>query len=178
MAGSGYVGVWATTHEGAGLLAQTGGGGAAVYAEADRIDSFQTLSVEPHTAVFGQSIVDADGKGVVGRAAKGYGVRGEAASGIGGYFVSGGVALQVAGKAKFSRSGVASVPAGKQSVDVAVPGGLDSASAVFATIQTYRPGVYVAGVRRNYPSPGKARIYLSKVASTAASTPVAWFVAS
>jgi hypothetical protein len=49
---------------------------------------------------------------------------------------------------------------------------------VLATIQTYRSGVTVAvsGVRLNYPSTGKARIYLTKIASSTSSTPVAWFV--
>ena len=38
-------------------------------------------------------------------------------------------------------------------------------------------GVSIAAVRTNYPVAGKARIYLTKVASTTASTSVGWFVA-
>ena len=58
-----------------------------------------------------------------------------------------------------------------------MPGGLSaSKSSVVATIQTYRPGVAIAGVRLNYPSTGKARIYLTKVASATATTPVGWLV--
>jgi hypothetical protein len=47
---------------------------------------------------------------------------------------------------------------------------------IHATLQTYRAGVAVAAVRRNYPVAGKARIYLTKVASTRARTYVGWFV--
>jgi hypothetical protein len=62
-------------------------------------------------------------------------------------------------------------------VDVTVPGGLAANSVVHATLQTYRAGVSIAAVRTNYPSTGKARIYLTKVASTSAATSVGWFVA-
>jgi hypothetical protein len=86
-------------------------------------------------------------------------------------------ALKVAGKAKFSRSGKATVLKGKTYVDITVAGGLTSHSVIHATLQTYRTGVAIAAVRINYPSSGKARIYLTKVASTTASTYVGWFVA-
>jgi hypothetical protein len=56
-----------------------------------------------------------------------------------------------------------------------VAGGLSSTASLLATIQMYRAGVWVMGVRTNYPSAGKARIYLNKVASTTSTTPVAWF---
>ena len=88
-----------------------------------------------------------------------------------------GTALQVAGRATFSRSGRATVLKGKSYVDIVVAGGLTSHSMVHATLQVYRTGVAVAAARINYPSAGKARIYLTKVASTTASTSVGWFVA-
>jgi hypothetical protein len=49
---------------------------------------------------------------------------------------------------------------------------------LMATIQTYRSGiaVAVAGVRLNYPSAGKARIYLTRVPSTTSTTPIGWLV--
>ena len=56
-------------------------------------------------------------------------------------------------------------------------GGLASNSVVHATLQTYRSGVAIAAVRLNYPTPGKARIYLTKVASTTSNTYVGWFAA-
>ena len=102
-----------------------------------------------------------------GSAQGGTGVRAESTSGI---------ALQVAGRAVFSRSGQVSVPAGKSYVDVAVPGGLPAGASVLATLQTYVSGVSVAGVRTNVPSAGIARIFLTKVASTTKSTLIAWFV--
>jgi hypothetical protein len=109
----------------------------------------------------------------------GIAVNGSAAgTGTGGAFKSEkGTALEVQGPARFNRSGRVLVPAGHSFADITVSGGLStSQSTVIATIQAYRPGVAIAGVRLNYPSAGKARIYLTKVASTAASTPVGWLV--
>lgn len=99
-------------------------------------------------------------------------------SGTGGYFTTDtGTALRVNGRTRFSRSGRASVPKSRSYIDITVPGGLSTTtSSVLATIQTYRSGVAVAGVRLNYPSAGKARIYLTKIASTTATTPIGWFV--
>ena len=71
---------------------------------------------------------------------------------------------------------MANVPADKAYVDITVPGGLGGSPAIVATLQRKRGSTSVAAVRINYPSAGKARIYLTKVASTSASTPVAWFV--
>ncbi len=132
--------------------------------------------------LLGQSDV---GGGVRGEGTT-YGVHGEGAIGVEGETGSGvgvkaiastGIALQVAGKAKFSRSGQVNVGAGKTYVDVTVLGGLASGTVVVATLQTYRSGVAVAAVRKNYPSTGKIRIYLTKVASTTSSTAVGWFAA-
>ena len=109
------------------------------------------------------------------------GVMGSAAgSGTGGYFhaPSAGTALRVQGKASFSRSGKVNVPKNRSYVDIDVPGGLGTSSAVIATLQRPRGTAAVTSVRVNYPSAGKARIYLNKVASTTASTPVGWFVIS
>jgi hypothetical protein len=117
------------------------------------------------TGVFGYSALDVASVGV----------RGESPTGIGVQAVSGtGYAVRVSGKARFNRSGKVSVPKSRNYVDVTVPGGIASNTVVNATIQMYRAGVAVAGVRLNYPISGKARIYLTKVASTTSSTPVAW----
>jgi hypothetical protein len=116
--------------------------------------------------------------GAQGRSWEGIGVRGEATTGVGVYATATtGAALQVAGKARFSRSGRAAVLPGRKSVDITVAGGLAANSVVHATLQTYRPGVSVAAVRTRYPSSGKARIYLTKVASTTSRTYVGWFAA-
>jgi len=121
----------------------------------------------PKTGVFGFAAQDATAVGVKGESTSGTGVLATATTGT---------ALRVAGKAKFSRSGKASVPANKTYVDVTPSGGLASNSVVHATLQTYRSGVGIAAVRTNWPTTGKARIYLTKVASTTASTSVAWLV--
>jgi len=125
-------------------------------------------------AVWGSTTV---GTGVRGDATTGTAVRGEATTGTGVRAASAsGVALAVAGRATFSRAGRASIPKGASSVDITVPGGLASTAFVMATLQTHRSGAYVAAARPNYPSSGKVRIYLNKVASTTASTPVGWIV--
>jgi len=85
-----------------------------------------------------------------------------------------GLALDITGMVRLNRAGRASVAANASSVDVTVPGGLGTSSFILATLQGNHPGVAVSSVRLNYPSAGKARIYLNKVASTTGSTPVGW----
>jgi hypothetical protein len=126
------------------------------------------LAALAKTGVYGYAAQDATAVGVKGESTAGTGVLATATTGT---------ALQVAGKAKFSRSGRATVLKGRNYVDITVDGGLTVNSMVHATLQTYRSGVAIAAVRKNYPSTGKARIYLTKVASTTASTYVGWFVA-
>jgi hypothetical protein len=62
-------------------------------------------------------------------------------------------------------------------IDLTAKGGIASNTLIVATIQTYRLGVSVASVRLNYPSAGKATIYLTKVPSSASATSVAWIAA-
>ena len=137
------------------------------------------------TGVFGYAAQDVNSRGVFGKTVSGQAIRGEATSGVGvrgyasttgvaGLFTAPAVALRVEGRAVFTRSGKASVPANAISVDVTVPGGLPSTAFIVATMQEYHAGVAVAGVRLNHPVAGTARIYLTKVASTTTSTPVAW----
>lgn len=127
--------------------------------------------------VLGVANQDTGARGVFGRTTVGQGVRGEAtSSGIGVRAVSAtGNALDVAGKVKLSRSGIASVPANKDFVDVAITP-ISATSMVFATMQMKRTGVWVIGARPAWPSAGFLRIYLNKVGSTTAATPVAWAV--
>jgi hypothetical protein len=133
------------------------------------------VPASPMTGVFGYAPVDATSRGVSGLAVAGEGVRGEAASGIGVHAVATtGTALAVTGKASLSRSGKANVAKGKKSVDIEVPGGITADTIITATIQAYRGTTAVACVRPNYPSAGKARIYLTKVGSYTASTPIGW----
>jgi hypothetical protein len=135
---------------------------------------------ESATGVFGVASQETSSKGVYGLSVPGIGVKGETKSttGVGGLFAAppGGRALAVFGRAFFNQSGVAHVPAGRSYVDISVSEGLVPSSAIIATIQGQRPGVAVSSVRPRYPSPGKARIYLTKVASSRSRTAVAWFV--
>jgi hypothetical protein len=89
----------------------------------------------------------------------------------------GGVGLQVSGKAQLlTRSGRAAIAAGRSYVDLDLrsKGGLAGTPLCFAILRSYRPGVYVAAVRANYPSSGRARIYLNKAVTS--TTNVSWFV--
>jgi hypothetical protein len=127
------------------------------------------------TGVYGSAT--GDGHGVHGSATSGRAVHGAATTGVGVRAVATtGLALEVAGRVQFSRSGRASVPANKKSVDVTVPGGLSGSANVLATLQIKRGGIHVLAARPNYPAAGQVRIYISDVASTTASTPLAWFV--
>ncbi|HEY2916891.1 MAG TPA: hypothetical protein VGI98_06725 [Candidatus Limnocylindrales bacterium] len=114
--------------------------------------------------------------GVHGVSEDGTAVLGEAGlSGNGGQFSSvAGNALAVYGRLFFSRAGRAIVAANKAFVDVSPAGGIGPNAFVLATIQGNHPDVSVASVRLNYPATGKARIYLTKVASTTGSTPIGW----
>jgi hypothetical protein len=125
-------------------------------------------------AVLGQST---SGKSVHGIATTGQGVSGEATTGTGVKAVAmTGLALDVTGRAFFSRSGRSAVAANRTYVDVTVPGGLSASAIVFATLQYSVSGVWVTAARPNYPTSGKVRISLSKVASTTTTIAVAWFV--
>jgi hypothetical protein len=145
----------------AGLMAY--GLPAGLYGSASAADGIGVFGTGPNGVKGGTY----SGIGVIGSSHGGTGVQAE---------TSIGTALRVLGPAVFERSGRVSVAAGKYYADIAPAGGLGSSASILATLQTHRSGVWVAGVRRNYPSTGKARIYLNKVASTTSSTPVAWFV--
>jgi len=123
------------------------------------------------TGVFGYSDLDAASVGVLGKSPAGKGVRGEATSGIGGSFASTtGIALDVSGKARFSRAKRVSIPAGASSLHVTLAG-VTSSSLVFANLQTNRAGYYVGAI---VPTTGAFTIYLNKTLASA--TYVAYFV--
>jgi hypothetical protein len=139
--------------------------------------STQAPAGPANTGVYGEASQDATARGVFGKSTTGQGVRGEATSGAGVRAeATTGLALDVAGRAAFSRSGRASLPAGAKFVDVTVPGGLSASANVLATLQIKRAKVHVLAARPNQPSSGKVRIYVSDVASITEATPIAWFV--
>jgi hypothetical protein len=80
------------------------------------------------------------------------------------------LALNVVGKAKFSRGGRVAISAGASSKKVTM-GGVTTASYVLATLQTKRTGVYIASV---VPSSGYFTIYLNKAVTS--STAVGYLV--
>jgi hypothetical protein len=110
--------------------------------------------------------------GVYGKTAGGQGVRGEATTGTGVYAQAGtsGTALNVRGKAIFSRSGKVGAVAGAVSVTKTLPG-LTSASIVFAVLNTNEPGVWV---RAAVAGAGTFTVYFNTPLPTSAA--VGWFV--
>lgn len=133
-------------------------------------------------AVYGEGLGTSGYLAALTRGASGYsehflGVEGMSYDGVGGQFSTvdpAGTALSVNGRAAFSRSGRITISAGKSYADVPVSGGLKGTPLCFATVMSYRPGIYVTMVRPRYPTAGTLRIYLNK-APTAA-TYVAWLV--
>jgi hypothetical protein len=80
------------------------------------------------------------------------------------------LALDVRGKAKFSRSGRSNISAGAASKLIYVAG-VTTGSKVFAVLHSNRSGRYVRAV---VPATGRFRIYLNGTVSK--TTSVAWFV--
>ena len=178
----------------AGLIGESTGGLAGVVGFSGTGDA---PAAPAKTGVYGEATQDASARGVSGSSTAGHGVHGAATAGHGvhgdataGHGVHGaattgvgvaavattGVALDVSGRAAFTRSGRAMLPANSKFVDVTVPGGLASTANVLATLQIKRAKVHVLAARPNQPSAGKVRIYVSDIASTTESTPIAWFV--
>ncbi|MEI7745440.1 MAG: hypothetical protein WCK58_17015, partial [Chloroflexota bacterium] len=123
------------------------------------------------SGVYGYSVLDATANGVLGRSTVGKGVRGEATTGIGGSFAATtGFALDVTGKARFSRSKKASIAAGKASLTVSLSG-VTTASLIIAVLQTNRAGSYVQAA---VPATGSFTIHLNKAVTAA--TSVAYLV--
>ena len=147
----------------------------------------ENLDAEPHAAVIGRSL---NGVGVYGQsegsdpvltgnASAGLWGAATTPAGIGVVAVSGdltGTALWVQGKVRLrTRSGRATVRAGRSSVDIDLTkGGLAGTPLCFANLMSHRPGTFVTSVRPNYPVAHKARIYLNREVTS--NTYVAWFV--
>ena len=109
--------------------------------------------------------------GVLGDSYAGIGVKGESGSGTGVLATSTtGTALDVVGKAKFSRSGKVKMAKGATSYTKTVAG-VTTSSLIFAVLQSYRSGTYVAAV---VPHTGYFNVRLNKALS--ADTYVSWFV--
>jgi hypothetical protein len=125
-----------------------------------------------NSGVYGEN--SGTGYGIAGRCDSGTGASGYSANGVGVVATSPkGTALSVTGKAKFNRSGVASIAAPAVSATVTVPGGLSTSALVLAVMQNAVAGVWVVSAVPN-TSTGKATITLNK--APAGTAKVAWFV--
>jgi hypothetical protein len=125
------------------------------------------------------------GPGVQGNSGTGFGVSGVSSTGVGvagdgstsgtGVWATasvsgGGIALQVDGKVKFSRSGRTTMAAGTSSKTVSLPG-ITTGSLVFAVLGSNRSGRWVRAV---VPATGSFKIYLNTTVPS--STYVSWFI--
>ena len=157
-AGSGWGGYFTTGANGIGVNASAGDGGVGVNASSGSggtgvygHNSGSTgIGVHGQTsgtgsAVFGEAT--AGGVGVFGKSQSGTALRGDSPSGT---------ALQVNGKAKFSRSGIVTIASGTASKTVSLSG-VSANSMVFAMAQQ-NPGVYVKAA---IPASGSFTIYLT-----------------
>jgi hypothetical protein len=113
------------------------------------------------SGVYGQN--DSTGYGVAGRANDGVGVLADSANGT---------ALQANGKVSLSRSGVATVLANHNSVQVTQGGLTAGTTIVVATLQAHVANLYILGVVVD--SSTTFTIWLSK--APASSVKVGWFV--
>jgi hypothetical protein len=155
--GSGKIGVWGRDRDTPGKIGTAGtsygGTGVVGYAIAGAGD---TIPPTPSGLV-----------GVYGYAPGGTGVAARSDTGT---------ALKVTGKVSLNRSGKVNFPANATYIDITPPGGLSGTPLCFANLMEFRPGVYIAAIRPNWPSAGKVRIYLNKAASTTLITPLSWMV--
>ena len=143
------------------------------------------------TSSFGVDGSSSSGTGVLGASGTGIGVNGHSTagpgvvgesqtdSGVAGYSETGigvhaearaGTALEVIGKAHFSRSGRLTIPAGRNSVVVDLPGTSPS-SMVFAVLASNRSGVFV---RAAVPSDDTFTVFLN--AAVGSDSALCWFV--
>ncbi len=162
--------------DGYGLHGVDAGNGGAVGIFGTSINGFgvyglsnNLTGVQGATQAKGQSGV----AGIDDSTAGGHGVYGKSTNGTGVYATSSkGAALEVNGPARFSRSGVATVPKGARSVEVSLAG-VTTASLILATPQGRVAGVAVEGVVPDV-SASSFTIYLTQAVSV--SLKVAWFV--
>ena len=139
---------------------------------------YGTTTNEAQSGVWGEdgTVSPAAGVGVSGTSTNGIGVHGDSTSGTGvSASSSAGTALLVEGIARFSRSGVATVPAGRSQVTVTLAG-VSAQSMVLATKQsltTFPPGA-ASWVLAAVPGAGSFTIYMS--AATKQNAAVAWLV--
>jgi hypothetical protein len=176
-------GVSGTCTGSSGIGALGLGGRTGVYGSGAGSDSTGVYGIGDGEGVFGTGYVTGVhgrtltvvGTGVYGESTDvGVGVKGTSATGVGVHASAGsaGIALQVQGRATFSRSGRAVVR--ERSTEVTVPGvDLTADSLVLATVQQAAGG---AAVRAAVPDAGSASIRILLHKAVSMDTVVGWFV--
>jgi len=169
-------GVFASSNatDSAALFAHSAGNSTAVFGYSG--DDQPAMPVK--VGVYGHATQDAAARGVLGTSTSGQGVRGEATSGSGVMAVAtSGYALRSSGRVRFEKSaGIATIPAGANSILVAPGINLTATSAVLATLQDSAGGTTTVHRVRVYTTTDEFRIYLT--ANATAAVKVAWFVLS
>jgi hypothetical protein len=173
------VAVRGTSASGDGVEGYGGGSGIGVYGQGGSGGGNGVQGYAGSTAgagVYGVNVFG--GRGILGASdiAGGIGIRGEgAAVGVQAAVTGSGVALDVQGPAKFSRSGTVVIPAGRKTATVTPAGGLTSSALVFAMMQNVVGGVIVTAAVPN-PGAGTFQIILNKAPTAPAAATVAWLV--
>jgi hypothetical protein len=179
---TGGIGVWGESNTTA-MVGRSNGSSTGVFGfSGSAADPLPGSSAK--TGVFGFARQDASSIGVAGNSSSGTGVYGEAGTGRGlhGWSNTGigvraqavaGTALQVLGRASFSRSGRLAIAAGRSSVTKTGVTPLTASSLVLAVLQTNRPGIYVRAVVPNVAG-HSFTVYLN--AAVPGTTNVAWFI--
>jgi hypothetical protein len=154
---------WATTYTGiygwAPAFPTLNGFGSGLWGDSEDVGTYGSGAVGVRgDGLYGMVAASAPGAGGAGLLA--WGGSGSGAD----------VALDVRGKARFSRSGRATIGAGKSSIKINLTG-VSWSSLVFAELRSNRSGRYVRAV---VPTTGSFTIYLN--IAVASSTYVVWFV--
>jgi hypothetical protein len=147
----------------------------ALVGENDAPDGYGVRATSPYIGLdavgnaYGVYATSDHGRGVFGQTYDGIALSAQTA-------VPQGTALQVDGTAKFSRSGIAIVPAGQR--EVRVTGVLlSAASIVLATVQQYRSGSG-ASLQAAIPDAGTSSVRLRLSDRALEDTKIGWFIVS
>lgn len=171
MGEAGVSGVDFATSNGTGVYGQSrfGTGVHGVSFEGDGVSG--SASTSGHSGVKGMDRARSGGHGVFGQSYTGTAVYAISDQGTGVHASSEhGTALEVAGRASFSNSGVAAVPDGEKTVTVPVDG-MTPASIVLATIQAPQAGIAIEGAQA-----GTGSFVITLSGPVTGDLPVGWFV--
>lgn len=148
---SGSAGMWGESSDGFGVVGSAGYVGVGAFGSSYGLYAFGRVAVTGEGDVTDTGVYGFAGSAAAPTPPAGVGVQASAGS-------TSQIALNVTGKAKFSRSGRTYVSANASSRKITMAG-VTTSSYIIATLQTRRTGVYVHAV---VPAAGSFTIYLNK----------------